>query len=360
VKYPGPIPAGAASPNPAGTNGVACCLHCGKRLSFFARLSGKRRFCSAKHERHYKKETERLAMEALNWQPVAKAQRTAQEKRAALKPAQKQDKKIRQAPQFVEPARAGIIALEPRVTAQPSEPGLRQSSSQVFRPRRIVVPEMRLRNAPAIFKAPPMPEPPTAGPVRIEASGWACPLSFPLRPGSSQLFRPKRVIIPELCIEKRVQEFIPESMPSISSTPEVMKSAGAWTPSLRRLQVAVETRIDWIQVVGVIDADENQTPRSTKPSVIGDPVNYQRAPVVGASARCSLRLKRTTAREQGIFVPRFGMGTLRPRVAFGPAPENLPPELRRRTVTEMRPPRRKTSTEPDARQSAARARGATR
>jgi len=110
---------------------------------------------------------------------------------------------------------------------------------------------------------------------------------------------------------------------------EMVRSPGEKKLHARFAIGAPESEIDSIGTLGVNDPDEPQieaVPPAPVPAVIGDRVACKPESVIHLAGQRTLRLRRSRHRAHGVFIPKMRMGTLRPRVAFGP------PSDRRRVI----------------------------
>jgi len=280
--------------NPERTN----CFYCGRPLGFLARIRGERWFCSPAHHKAYRQHTEQLAMESLAWNSAARL-------RAYVAAAEKP----RRAPEKRRSELAGFVHIGARPSAGVAS--VRVFSEQPLRrklvPSAAMLPEpfgVQPQLAPAAAMRPAiLPAEPA-----VAITPACTPAGFVLRPSL-----PARALL---------LEFSPGSAKAVARSLEMIRSAGPIRLREKYTIGAPESEVDFIGTLGVNDPDEApvETMRPEPvPAVIGDPVVCEPESVIQLAAQRTLRLRRSSHRAQGLFIPKMRMGTLRPRVAFGPS-----------------------------------------
>ena len=329
--------------DPEHVDSAPFCLHCGRPVSFLAWLrGGGGRFCSRAHERKYMHEADQLAMQALAWtQAVSVPPRPRY--RIFRKPAS---------------PLAGFVRLEPAAVIRISGAvtSLRQSLAPVQSPR-----AQHTTQPGAVRFSSCSPEAHGAGlagaPFLFSPIS-AAPAETPLRLSPPQAFRPRRVIIPKRSWRNVEYCFVPTCAGALPAAVELIEPEKR-IPRARLTAPRLDSKVDRIRVAGVSDSEGPMVvlPRETIPAVVGVPVAYKPPTLAESAARSAPRLRRNSV-EQGVYIPRLGMGTLRPRMAFGPSPDKQSSGLGRRNVVEWRVPRPLHSREQDSSEADARASGA--
>ena len=332
---PEDFPRPPADPQPALVS-AALCLHCGKPLSLLSRLAGGGRFCSRVHKRKYTEEADELAMQALAWTQGAELEPVSRYRifRTPASPL------------------AGFVRLEPKRTVRIA--GAFTPARRSFRPFDAYATKLGVKSSSYVAAAP--------GAVLAGAAFLFSPISAataetPLRLSPPQAFRPRRVLLPKRFAPKVEFCFVPTRAGALPPAIELIQPEKS-IPRARHAAPRLDSKVDRIRVVGVSDTEGPMLalPRESVPAVLGDPIAYKPPTLAESTLRSAPRLRRNSV-EQGIYIPGLGMGTLRPRVAFGPGPDKLPSSSGRRNVVELRIPRSQRSREQDSNEADARARG---
>jgi hypothetical protein len=119
--------------------------------------------------------------------------------------------------------------------------------------------------------------------------------------------------------------FVPNPVGSLPVIREMVQPGTLLALPKPKLSVRVEPSIVTIQPSGVDDPEGSGIARRAAlagrmPAVIGEPVQIGPSCSARAEQVRTLPLRLPAPREAGIFIPRLRMGTLRPRMAFGPIP----------------------------------------
>jgi hypothetical protein len=317
---------------------AAFCLHCGRPLSRLAWLcGGGGRFCSRVHKRKYTHEADQLAMQALAWTQAA-----------GVEPVPRYRLFRKRASPL-----AGFLRPEPRATVRIA--GAFTPARRSLRPFDSYARKLGVSFSSCVAEAP--------GAVLADAGFLISPISAatvetPLRLSPPQAFRPRRARLPKRSAPKVEFCFVPTCAGELDAAVELIQPEKK-VPQARQTAPRMESKVDRIRVAGVSDSEGPMVvvPRETVPSVLGGPVAYKPPTLAESTARSAPGLRRNGVVEQGVFIPRLGMGTLRPRMAFGPSPDKLPSGSGRRNVVEWRIPRPQRSREQDSREAGARALG---
>ncbi len=89
------------------------CNHCGKRLTFFLKLSGDGKFCSSAHRKLYQEEMERLALESLFRSELVTRQRMAEPNPSTPPPEPQPPVQIAETPDAPVPPLGDIVTCHP-------------------------------------------------------------------------------------------------------------------------------------------------------------------------------------------------------------------------------------------------------
>ncbi len=157
-----------------------------------------------------------------------------------------------------------------------------------------------------------------------------CPASLPFSrrdAGVPAVVRQQVVVLPELRAEETREELVPASAPAFTVELEMTRQTCTSKPRESWPIAPLESVTSSIQPLGVDDPDESSATgqrakafASVPPRVVGDAVKCRFMP---AAPRQCLNLRAALQPEQGLFVPGLRIGTLRPRLAFGPKPETF-------------------------------------
>jgi hypothetical protein len=287
-----------------GTNSVAVCFQCGRPLRLLTRLGGERRFCSAEHRKLYQLQQDRLALEALKWN----------------RPAPETAKSNPSFPSFMKnPPLCGLIELDLAVSP------VNQS--------RALIPEGYAPLTESFKAAPPrfVPEPSPTGLAStgrlaltlIAISAAQKPVRGVISPGVLEM----GISFPTPGIS--ISEWLPAAAGTIPAARNLSRPAAFRGLPGREQTVSPECWLKTIQLIGVNDPDESSSepqqamPRDATPAVVGEAIEIRRSELqrgVPRELAAPPDLRVLTWRRSGIFIPRLQMGTLRPRVEFGPVP----------------------------------------
>jgi hypothetical protein len=275
------------------------CIFCGKPVTFLSRIRGERWFCSPAHRKVYQRGIERLAMESLGWNRSAGAQ-----VQAIVQPSQigKRHSTL-----------AGLarLALLPTAAApiksRPIPPTFLRASGFCNLP-------YTPRFTPANLEAtvPLLGLPVRATNVAVTARGVTSPLAC----------GPQAIVLPQRAAKYRDCNFLPAAAPQVVATVEIIRPR--IQPRLRNRQPVArpESYVHVIPPMGVYDPDETASGRPQPPAisaVIGERILGEPEAAVHTASQRTLRLRRFANRRDGVFIPGLNMGTLRQRMAFGPA-----------------------------------------
>lgn len=299
---------------------VTSCLYCGKSLSLLQRwLGADRHFCSIPHRELYKQEQNSLAIKALEWngrvraQPVTRPLAKKAKPVLVSKPNPSVSSNLRYERVEIAKPRAIALTSQRRVLEQPCpfsrSRSLTGGSGAIAPLRRFEFCD------PSLALAEPIPLPKTS------------PTSLPFSRCdaiAAVVFCQKLVILPELKSEETREELIPASSPALTVALEMTRQTGASKPR-ESWPVAPLATLS-IQPLGVDDPDESSGTRQPAAALASVPPR-----VVGAALKCRFRsaqavpnqclsIRAAEPPEQGLFIPGLRIGTLRPRVAFGPKP----------------------------------------
>jgi hypothetical protein len=138
-------------------------------------------------------------------------------------------------------------------------------------------------------------------------------------------FRQPLAILPELKSNETREELVPASSPAFTVALEMTRRTGASKP--RESWPISPPVTSSIQPLGVDDPDVSSATRqrakglaSVPPMVVGDALKCRFVPAAQAVPSQSLGFRAAAQPEPGLFVPGLRIGTLRPRLAFGPTP----------------------------------------
>ena len=298
---------------------VTSCLYCGKSLSLLQRwLGADRHFCSIPHRDLYKQEQTRLAIKALEWNGRVRAQ-------PMPSPLAKKAKPVlvsKPNPSVANNFRYERVAISrPRPVALTSQRGVLEQPCPFSRSRShaggsgAIAPLLGFEFPDACLAvAEPIPLAKTCTSI----------LPFSIHNAIVPvIFRQQLAIFPQLNFEQIRGELVPASSPAFAAALEMTRETGGSKP--RKPWPVSPLATLSIQPLGVDDPDESNAIRqrtkalaSVPPMVVGDALKCRFMPAAQANQCLGLRAIRQP--EQGLFVPGLRIGTLRPRVAFGPKP----------------------------------------
>jgi hypothetical protein len=286
-----------------GTHPVAVCFQCGRPLSLLTRLGGERRFCSVEHRKLYQLQQDEFALEALKWnQPTpatVKSDPPLMRKKnpplcgliqldLAVSPAKQPRVLI---PGSYAPLTEGFKTDPPRFVPEPSPIGLASTGRLAIKLIAISAAQDSVRGviSPGLFEIG---------------------ISFP-SPGIS------------------ISERLPAAAGAIPAARNLARPAAFRRLPGRQQTVSPACWLKTIQLIGVNDPDESSSepqramPRDATPAVVGEAIEIRRSELqrgVSTELAAAPDLQVSTRRRSGIFIPRLQMGTLRPRVEYGPVP----------------------------------------
>jgi hypothetical protein len=117
-------------------------------------------------------------------------------------------------------------------------------------------------------------------------------------------------------------DLVPRNAGSIAYGMEMAPTPIENTVRVRRSSSIPE--LNSVLPLGVIDPEELAARRRSPaavPAVIGERVTCEPGGAVHLAYHRKLRIRRSERRVRGVFVPGLRIGTLRPRMAFGPTPD---------------------------------------
>jgi hypothetical protein len=319
------------------TLAVTACLYCGKSLSLLQRwLGADRHFCSIPHRDLYKQEQTRLAIKALEWngrfraQPVPSPLAKKAKPVLVSKPNSSVANNFRYERVLISKHRAIALPSQRRVIELPCP----FSRSRLAGGSGAIAPLLCVE-----FRNPRLA---LAEPIHLSIT---CSAALPFSRRGAILpvvFRQQLVILPELKFEDALEELVPASAPAFAVALEMTRRTGASKP--RELWRVTPLVASSIQPLGVDDPDESSATRrrakalaSIPPRVVGDALKCSFMPAAQAGSIQRLGLRAARQPEQGLFIPGLRLGTLRPRVAFGPKPVTYAERDGNPAATQKRP-----------------------
>jgi len=298
---------------------VTACLYCGKSLSLLQRwLGADRHFCSIPHRDLYKQEQTRLAIKALEWNGRVRAQ-------PAPSPLAKKAKPVlvsKPNPPVANDFRYERVAIsKPVAIALTTQRRVLEQPCPFSRSRSLTGGSGAISSLDFEFRDPRLSLAETIALVKI------CSASLPFSRRGTILpaaFRQQAAILPELKSDEIREELVPVSSPAFTVALE-MRRTGASKP---RESWPIAPPVTWsIQPLGVDDPDLSSAARrrdkalaSVPPMVVGNALKCSFVPAAQAVPSESLEFRAAPQPERGLFVPGLRIGTLRPRLAFGPTP----------------------------------------
>jgi len=299
---------------------VTSCLYCGKSLSLLQRwLGADRHFCSIPHRDLYNQEQTRLAIKALEWNGRVRAQ-------PAPSPLAKKAKPVlvsKPNPSVANNFRYERVAIsKPVAIALTTQRRVLEHPCPFSRSRSLTGGSGAISSLHFEFRDLRLSLAETVPLAKI------CSASLPFSKHGTILpaaFRQQLAIFPELKSDEIREELVPASSPAFTIALEMTRRTGASKP--RESWPIAPPVTSSIQPLGVDDPDVSSPTRrrdkalaSVPPMVVGDALKCRFVPAAQAVPSQSLDFRAAPQPEQGLFVPGLRIGTLRPRLAFGPTP----------------------------------------